>query len=1243
MEFASRQGLLVYVSGVSATADFSRGQPEPTFCKEVSAVEDGEGGHELVCGNHQALAWKAPRNIYARRGTLSFFWRSGYPAGPTEFPLFRVGFADSSSWDASWLRVDYNGHGFDAMVTDINLSRARVSCRVEPFPPPDRWVHLALGWDQDYGIRFYVNGSFAAEEIRPGIYDAGLDQFGPHGRAVSNWRVINDFNFIRGGSIKEIVIYDHMLSDENVGRLSRCECPLPGDGGVGAKADTWRLNHGFLMKAPLLPAIAGIRKVEIHDAYDLKRWYWKACDGIRETSWPGVHNRSRLKGRNDYFQLPDWDCYNDSGKTIVFTVPPEPFNWVEISGSAFGQAEYMEDGGGAGQSHPLFYRERGMERTVHRLESRFGGKIRFTNQEAEEPIGDFELLYADGSGAPVGDTRQTFRLGFQKSSYSKAEEELMDFIQGRYHPLEQNVVAASMKTEEGTGQGAGEGAEGETGERAAGRTEGETGEGAAGRTEEDAGGRRRGAEGDNGKRPFYQIVIPYEADENRGLDGVELAIPPAAKERGFSVQIKDPLWYYRNLMQVTFRTGKEGCCLWLDTRDRILPAEKCLYMTVACDDEGFFGEELTRWEVSLMYKDRREAEAEHCQDRFTQVRDLYGHMVEEAPSRREYNMFNRFAGDVEDLMRVNPDHIPGQYYQYEKYLLLSGKSTHIAIAAEGQKTTPEEYRPDYHTDPVPQGIPPWAYKQVEYLKHYKYIINWYVDHRQTENGEFGGGLSDDGDFTSCWVGLILMGCDREKLLKSLEKCNQAFYDQGMFTNGLCSIQADELHSAEEGIISLAQCCMADYGNPKFLERAMENARAGYWITGINGAGHRHFKSTYFNGSKMAVEEPWGWQDALSGLALCPSWYVARFNRNEKVMRLLTELADGLGAHYNQEEGIIYSHIRFEDDYAERTYFPGRQRGDLFLLYPAYRLTGNARYYDILQDKLKTVDVSYVKRMNEYEEESARRVDKEKVAQEYDKRCYQAGIRRYYNTEGSPWIDRVEVKYQEIQYDRLAGIGYERRYVVYPRNRVCWRFERDKDDERIAVLSPVALDDRLKLIICNISREPVKAYLAGGEITPGRWRFELGTDENDDDQAENIIAGGECLWARMEELPLTIPAGKTCILNMRLLDEGARPEYRCDLGISREDIRLYKHGLNVRVHSLGHIPSPAAKVALRDREGRIVRTADLPPLEAPSDLYPRTWEVIFPVYDIDDLKGYRVEIDPCHELEEITRFNNSVTL
>ena len=56
----------------------------------------------------------------------------------------------------------------------------------------------------------------------------------------------------------------------------------------------------------------------------------EGIDGIRETTWPGVYNRSRLVGRNDYFQLPDWDCYVLSGKAITFIMPKEPWNHLEF-------------------------------------------------------------------------------------------------------------------------------------------------------------------------------------------------------------------------------------------------------------------------------------------------------------------------------------------------------------------------------------------------------------------------------------------------------------------------------------------------------------------------------------------------------------------------------------------------------------------------------------------------------------------------------------------------------------------------------------------------------------------------------------------------------------------------------------------------------------------------------------------------------------------------------------------------
>ena len=150
---------------------------------------------------------------------------------------------------------------------------------------------------------------------------------------------------------------------------------------------------------------------------------------------------------------------------------------------------------------------------------------------------------------------------------------------------------------------------------------------------------------------------------------------------------------------------------------------------------------------------------------------------------------------------------------------------------------------------------------------------------QISNGELGGGLSDDGDFVATWGQMVLMDADGDKVRKAIEANENAFYQQGMFTNGLCSIQTDELHSSEEGLVSLAACLNVSPGNPRWLEAAMETGRSVDWITGINSHGHRHLKSTFYSGSVMAREEPWGGQQSCSYISLEPAWQVAQFNGN----------------------------------------------------------------------------------------------------------------------------------------------------------------------------------------------------------------------------------------------------------------------------------------------------------------------------------------------------------------------------
>jgi len=73
-------------------------------------------------------------------------------------------------------------------------------------------VHLALAWDENRGHSFLRERQFVAEAAATGMFNATLDQFGPHSRTISPVQVQSAYNFDRGGDIDEIRIYDSMLS-----------------------------------------------------------------------------------------------------------------------------------------------------------------------------------------------------------------------------------------------------------------------------------------------------------------------------------------------------------------------------------------------------------------------------------------------------------------------------------------------------------------------------------------------------------------------------------------------------------------------------------------------------------------------------------------------------------------------------------------------------------------------------------------------------------------------------------------------------------------------------------------------------------------------------------------------------------------------------------------------------------------------------------------------------------------------
>lgn len=1239
--------LLFHLSGDKGfIADFARGKPEPSFISDVDITSDGATGPGFRCANTQVMAYWAPGNIYAERGTLAFFWRSRDPVGTTAFPIFRVSYSDHSSWDMVWLRIDYNCHGFDAFVTDANLARARVSYRVPVLPEPDQWLHLALAWDETQGVRFYIDGALVGRKDTIAVFYTGLDQFGPHSRIISPYQVQSMYNFERGGDVDEIRIYDQMLSPKDIARLAEGRLPVDAAPMVRDLRDDvarneWWLRYGWNRPGDVPPYLEGrsarVRKVEIHDAYDLKQWYWKATDGIRETTWPGVYNRSRIAGRNDYFQLPDWNCYSGSGKSVTFNMPDEPWNHLEISGAAFGSLSLLQfdaETQDYTQSH-LFDRPENQERTFHRIERPVrGGKVRFDNEIQETPIGEFSVYHVTAGMAPEGVTGLSYTLTGNAEPDNLSLQSWLKYINRRYLPDERSIMLALP-------------------------------DGAPQTPRLSAG---------NNSLPLVHILIPFDFRKtkpggdltsysytwenlNCGLDGIAIDLPPmdVGPTHGdlfpLNIQVRDPIWPARNLLDFTFSVKPgEAKTLWLDTRDRVLPNDYSLYMTIAGAGPDFGPHSLEGARLRLVFKERKEAIPEHEIDRFTQVRDNYAHSIEEFPSNKNLRLYNRFHRDITDLFRVNPDHVPGRYYWSDK--------------------NPEQGWPDFKQPKAPPDKPLWAFRQIENLKLLKQFVNWWIDNRQIENGEFGGGLSDDGDLTNLWPGAALMGVDPQKITDSVSLEMEAFYDNGMFTNGLNTILTDELHAYEEGCQVLPQLMLLKYGDPKVVERLMETARAYDRITGMNKAGHLHVRSNYFSGTQVVEEGIWQWSKALSYLIFHPGMALVEFNGNPETKELLIQLADGLIAHRKRDfKGHHYTpvEINFLTDEDRKS----ELRSAIQLFWAVWRWTGQEKYLlpitDALAqgrfDLLGSINADAIDLLDKREswgrhiassvtprsaDGFSRHVawqvtgDKRFLEQYYADQIQTGTQRMYLVTEGHWWTDRVAVASTELQRSRLGGVAFIR-YTSYPGHVVSWDFKPPATAESVAILTPKATTAEVKVIAYNLESEPVTAVMTAWDLAPGQWEITTGVDFDGDDDLNTITSKRTVTLERGQGIEFVFEPNVTTIAQLKLRTDVKPLWERPDLGIGPDDISIQDNKLTVKVHSLGSIDAPPTSIALRGKAGEVLSSALVPAIKAPLDLMPKTADVTIQVPEGKSLSGCEVCVDPDEELTEITRLNNSVVI
>jgi hypothetical protein len=1227
---ADDSGLLFHLTGDKGlTADLAAGQAAPNFADKVKIQIDPVHGPYIEAAGDETLSWMAPGNIYAQRGTVSFYWRARDPVGPTPFPLFRVGYADHTSWDMAWLRIDWNGKGFDAFVTDNNLSRVRVSTTAAA-PKPDQWILVTMTWDEVKGIALYIDGKPIASKAQAAALDAGLDQFGPHSRVISPHQVQSAYQFIRGGDVDDVRVYDHALGDADIAGLAAGQEPAAAPT-TAADAKTWLYRYGWDRPADPPPYLADaatrIRKVEFSDQFDIKQRMSQGSDGIAETTWPGVYNRSRLPGRHDYFELPDWNTYVDGGKAITFTLPDEAWNHLEFQGAAYGALTTIA---ADGKQTPLAKRAKGELRTFNQFSALKGGKLRFDNVVQETPIQEL-AAYSVTAGVEPDEFTLSYvvRSGADLAPYPTLDA-LSTFVKGRYPAAERTMVAAlpaslAVKPRAATAEPS---------------------------------------------QPIVHVLIPADFRLGRpggpvgkvqygwqgmdaGLDGLALDIPALnvkATHGGLfplNIKVKDPLWPGRDLLDVNVSVKPgEARTVFLDTRDRILPEGKSLYLTIAGAGADFDAKMLDGMAVRLKFKPAEDAKPEHVADRLAQARDNLAFLVEEHDVSKRLARYARLDAELSDLLKVDPKNPHGR----EMWAELNPEQPGVPVAL-----------------PVaPAGVPKWAFLQVEDLKRVRHFIEWWIDNRQDAYGDFGGGISDDDDLTQQWPPLALMGDIPDKATASLNALLEAAYKNDMLPLGLSKIKTDELHSYEEGINLKAEAMYTGYGDPKVVERLMETARAYPTIAKLGADGHTHIISRFFSATDVSTDGPWGWSHPYSYLILHPGLALGDFNGDPTMRKLVTDLADGHLAHGKQDPDGTWRYP--EEIHAatgqSRGELAGKARGNVAamqLFWAAWRWTGDDKYLLPLKGEIARQSGRGLDELNSdvidmlglratvapmIKTQIAKGSDDPFLLYQawrstgdtsYLERVYTDEIttaeqRMWMMTEAHWWSDRVELFSDTLQRSRLGGMALRRNQMV-PGHLVSWRFDTPTGAEDVGILVTGG-PKGFKVTGYNLTDRPIHAVMTGWDVVAGQWKMTRAVDAAAADPEAKLAL------ERTRSVEVVFEPGKTTTWDFALETPSAPVIDRADLGIGRDDVKAGKGGVSVTVHSLGAKPAPASVVVLEDATGHELARATTPALPAPLDLKPKTAQVVL-ASKAGWKAGYRVRVVTPDGAPEITQLNNTV--
>jgi hypothetical protein len=275
--------------------------------------------------------------------------------------------------------------------------------------------------------------------------------------------------------------------------------------------------------------------------------------------------------------------------------------------------------------------------------------------------------------------------------------------------------------------------------------------------------------------------------------------------------------------------------------------------------------------------------------------------------------------------------------------------------------------------PAVPGAPDWAVYQREGLERLADIIEWWIDHRLREDGQYGGGWGDDCEMWRWWTP-ILIGFESPKIDEAQAKFSRAIMSQPHMKLGYTTRMSDVEHTAEDSGDAITAMMHIDAGNPDWSRRALRLAELMETLwTGRNERGFLQFKSTYFTAEKLDLTPARACDTVYHARVVQPTLLYWQRTGDPELTKLFTTWMDtwvdaAARAERGKPAGIVPTAIHWPDgriggldpnwwdprNHSEYTLylFPSAMGMMTHTLLLTYHMTGDPKYLEPIRSMAK---------------------------------------------------------------------------------------------------------------------------------------------------------------------------------------------------------------------------------------------------------------------------------------------------